>query len=80
MPIFAFACRACGKEFQTLVRSDDTPECPSCASADLERQLSLIASPAKGGEDAGQAACSPACGPAGCGAGLCPAMAGMGCG
>lgn len=71
MPIYAFACRACGKEFQTLVRSDETPECPSCASAELDRQLSLIASPAKGGEDAGA--------PGGCGSGMCPAMAGMGC-
>lgn len=76
MPIYAFACRACGKEFQTLVRSDETPDCPACASVDLERQLSLIAAPAKGGEDAG----SSACGPQGCGSGLCPAMAGMGCG
>jgi len=78
MPIYAFACRACGKEFQTLVRSDDTPDCPSCKSVDLERRLSLIAAPAKGGEDAGAASC----GAGGCrmGGGMCPAMAGMGCG
>jgi putative FmdB family regulatory protein len=76
MPIYAYACRACGESFQTLVRSDETPECPSCKSVDLERQLSLIASPSKGGEDAG----ASACGPSGCAAGMCPAMAGMGMG
>ena len=53
MPIYAYACRACGESFQTLVRSNETPECPTCKSADLERRLSLIASPSKGGEDAG---------------------------
>lgn len=74
MPIYSFACRGCGKEFQTLVRSDATPECPHCASLDLERLLSLIAAPSKGGEDAG----APPCGPMGCGAGACPAMTGGG--
>lgn len=54
MPIYGFTCNACGKEFQTLVRASDTPACPSCESADLSRQLSLIAQPAKGG-DAGAA-------------------------
>ena len=73
MPIFSFACRGCGQEFQTLVRSGETPECPSCASAEVERQLSLIAAPNKGGEDS-----AAACGPAGCATGMCPAMAGMG--
>jgi putative FmdB family regulatory protein len=69
MPIFSFACRACGKEFQTLVRASDAPECPACQSADLEQQLSLIAAPNKGGQDSEPAS---ACGPSGCGA--CPAF------
>lgn len=76
MPIYAYACRACGESFQTLVRSDETPECPRCQSVELERQLSLIASPSKGGDDAA----APSCGPGGCATGMCPAMAGMGCG
>lgn len=58
MPIYSYACCDCGKEFQTLVRGGETPECPKCASTKLDQQLSLIASPAKGGEaDAG--ACPP---------------------
>ena len=74
MPIFSYACRECGKEFQTLVRSGDTPECPSCGSTHLDRQLSLIAKPAPGGDSGGMdmAACD---GVGGCG--MCPAMAGM---
>ena len=50
MPIFAYRCRSCGEEFQTLVMSGETPVCRSCRSANLEQQVSLIASPAKGGD------------------------------
>lgn len=53
MPIYGFICNACKKEFETLVRASDTPECPSCGSTELSRALSLIASPGKGAEDAG---------------------------
>jgi len=70
MPIYAYRCRDCGDEFETLVMSGETPACAACASADLEQQLSLIASPAKGGDEApGLAACHR---PGGC------ACAGMG--
>ncbi len=74
MPIYGYQCKKCGEGFQTLVRSDETPECPACGSTELERQLSLIADPAKGGADAGPA-CSP--GPGGGCAG-CPGAAMMG--
>ena len=79
MPIFAYRCRACGKEFQTLVMSGETPVCKACESADLEQQLSLIASPNKGGEasagDGGEmAACGAGMG-ACCGGGACGAFA-----
>ncbi|MGE0814299.1 MAG: zinc ribbon domain-containing protein [Vicinamibacterales bacterium] len=43
MPIFEYACRACQHQFETLVRTGDTPACPKCASADLEKLLSLPA-------------------------------------
>ena len=75
MPIFAYRCRACGEEFQTLVMSGETPTCKACESEDLERQLSLIAAPAKGGDSA------PALAPCGapmdacCGGGSCGAFA-----
>lgn len=50
MPIYGFHCDACNNEFQTLVRSDETAECPSCGSTHLTRMLSLIAQPNRGGD------------------------------
>jgi putative FmdB family regulatory protein len=41
MPIFEYECRACGHEFEQLVRTGDLPVCPSCASRDLQKLLSL---------------------------------------
>jgi putative FmdB family regulatory protein len=43
MPIFEYRCGACGQEFERLVRTGDTPECPACQSHNLERLLSLAA-------------------------------------
>ena len=43
MPLFEYACRACGHQFEFLTRADKTPACPACTSADLERQLSVFA-------------------------------------
>ena len=61
MPIFAYRCRSCGDQFQTLVMSGETPVCKSCESADLEQQLSLIASPNKGGDVGASAGAERAC-------------------
>jgi putative FmdB family regulatory protein len=43
MPIFEYECRACGREFEQLVRTGDVPACPACQSQDLEKLLSLSA-------------------------------------
>ena len=43
MPIFDFQCRACGHEFEKLVRGTTIPSCPACQSEDLEKKLSLPA-------------------------------------
>lgn len=44
MPIFEYRCRACGKEFETLVRaSGPAPECPGCHGQDLAKKLSSFA-------------------------------------
>ena len=41
MPIFEYACKGCGKEFEALVRPQDAaPACPACKSADLEKLIS----------------------------------------
>ena len=43
MPLYDFRCRACGAEFEALVRPPAAPVCPTCASTDLERLLSGFA-------------------------------------
>jgi putative FmdB family regulatory protein len=42
MPLYEYTCSSCGHEFEQLVRTGDTPACPTCKSTQLERQLSLI--------------------------------------
>jgi putative FmdB family regulatory protein len=46
MPIYEYACTECGREFETLVRSDTVPHCPSCDSTELEKKLSVFATAA----------------------------------
>lgn len=41
MPIFEYVCNGCSSRFDLLVRGEETPACPECASEDLEKQLSL---------------------------------------
>ena len=44
MPIFEYACKSCGKEFEALVLpTTDAPKCPACEGVELEK---LISSPA----------------------------------
>ena len=43
MPIYEYRCRGCGHAFEALVRTADTPACPSCGAGDLERLVSLFA-------------------------------------
>ncbi len=42
MPLYEFKCRGCGEEFEGLVRTGDTPACPSCKNEDLERLISVF--------------------------------------
>ena len=43
MPIFNYQCSDCSEEFEYfIVRSDDLPNCPKCASENLEKKISLF--------------------------------------
>ena len=50
MPIYEYACKACGHNFETLVRSDTVPQCPECHSTELNKQLSVFATTAASSE------------------------------
>ena len=63
MPIYEYACRACGHEFETLVRASETPSCVKCESAELEKKLSVFAKP--GAEPAPVGACGTCGNPGG---------------
>jgi putative FmdB family regulatory protein len=67
MPLFEYACRACGHRFEFLTRANQTPNCPACASAELEKQLSVFAvsKPAGSAASLGDARVAEACGTCG---------------
>jgi len=42
MPLFEYACTACGHEFEAFVTSSRVPVCPSCQSEKLEKLISRL--------------------------------------
>ena len=66
MPIYEYSCRACGHDFETLVRASETPKCAKCESADLEKKLSVFSSQAPSPEPAPCGACGHPGGPGSC--------------
>jgi putative FmdB family regulatory protein len=66
MPIYEYACRACGHEFETLVRTGETPACDACSSADLQKKLSVFASSTSQEPSAACGACGNPAGPGAC--------------
>jgi putative FmdB family regulatory protein len=63
MPLFEYACCGCGHHFEYLTREGQTPSCPACASAELEKQLSVFAVSA--GKPSASRPVSPAAGSCG---------------
>jgi putative FmdB family regulatory protein len=78
MPLFEYACRACGERFEALVRRADADRsaCPKCGSKKTERQLSTFSAAAAAAATAcGSGSCGMpggAGGPHGCSSGACP--------
>ncbi|MGE0451799.1 MAG: zinc ribbon domain-containing protein [Vicinamibacterales bacterium] len=54
MPLFEYTCRGCGQQFEYLTRAGQAPACPTCASSDLEKQLSVFAVSAGSGSASGR--------------------------
>ena len=48
MPLYEYSCRGCNHRFEALVRTAESPACPSCGSGDLERLLSAFAVSSEG--------------------------------
>ncbi len=43
MPIYEYSCGSCSRRFELLIRGDETPSCPDCGTAQLEKLLSVPA-------------------------------------
>lgn len=69
MPIYEYACQACGRQFEVLVRGGETPTCPHCESPQLTRQLSVPAAHVGGSGSlpVSDASWAGPCGRGGCG-------------
>jgi putative FmdB family regulatory protein len=67
MPIYEYACDACGKDFEELVvrRSDEAEvSCPACKARNVSRRMSRPAATRSGGGGA-SGGLPPSCGPVG---------------
>ena len=51
MPIYEYACRGCGCQFEYLVRGAETPICPKCGQTELTKQFSASAAHTGGKKD-----------------------------
>lgn len=61
MPLYEYRCRACGAEFEQLVRWDtrtEEIECPRCGRREAEKRFSRFATRAEVGSRR-DAACGP---------------------
>ncbi|MBN2474367.1 MAG: zinc ribbon domain-containing protein [Pirellulales bacterium] len=43
MPIYEYTCKACGHEFEQLIRGDQEAACPSCGKVRLDKRFSVPA-------------------------------------
>jgi putative FmdB family regulatory protein len=50
VPLYEYACHACEREFELLVRSDVTPACPRCGGTALTKLMSAAAIGRGGGD------------------------------
>ncbi len=72
MPLYEYACKKCGKDFELLVNSQTKIVCEYCGSADVEKKMSTFA-PQSGGS-AEMPPCAGGCcgfGKGQCGSGMC---------
>ena len=75
MPIFEYRCKDCNAAYESLIRGDEKPVCPHCASRNAEKALSVFAVSHASGSS-GSACADGSCGlpsqGGGCASGACP--------
>ncbi len=51
MPIYEYACKACGHQMEAMQKMSDAPlsECPACGKPELAKQISAAGFRLKGG-------------------------------
>ena len=68
MPIYEYVCMQCESHFEELVRNGETPACPDCGGAKVQKQFSVFAThgaqsmPSFGQTAAGGGCCGGSCG------------------
>ena len=72
MPLYEYRCNDCGRLFEKLVRAWNEPvDCPTCASATVEKQVSTFAFASPGGGSGSAVPMSGGGGGGCCGRGGC---------
>jgi putative FmdB family regulatory protein len=74
VPLYEYTCSGCGAAFEHLVRARSEEaglRCPQCGAQQIERRLSVIATPRAGTRSAAAAAPGP-CGQCDQAGGACP--------
>ena len=74
MPIYEYTCEKCQSHFELLVRGEERPACPRCASDQLQKEWSVPAAHVGGAlpivSQSPRGGCGkPQCGMGGCGHG-----------
>jgi len=65
MPLYEYECQDCRSHFELLVREQTVLACPSCQSADVEKQLSVFAVGGNGGGVPARSSAATGCGSCG---------------
>ncbi len=70
MPLYEYVCESCGEACELLVRTGETPACPSCGKKKLSKKFSTFAAHAKSAAPSCADGSCPA--PSSCPSGACP--------